>query len=227
MKKKLKAFFKEILNKKFIISIIMMMAVGGLTYFSVKFLQSDYHYIYSPIDNKIPFIPQLGIVYNLFYPTVFITMYYIFCKDRKNYYKGVIACIIGYTICNIIFIVYPTIMYRPYVDYSSLDWFTGLVLKITYTVDTPALNCCPSIHCLFCFQVIFTLCISKNIKIYKKILISLLLLLIIVTTLLIKQHYLYDVTYALLIVIITNIITYVFKLYPRITNYIKRKINLN
>ena len=161
-------------------------------------------------------------VYDLFYPTVLLTMYYVFCKDRKNYYMGVIASVIGYLICDIIFISYPTIMFRPFVDYSNLDWLTSLVLKITYTADTPALNCCPSIHCLFCYQAMFTLCISKDIKKRIKVPVALFLLLIAVSTLMVKQHYFYDAILALIIFVIVNIITYSFKLYPKITNKIKK-----
>ncbi len=226
MKAKLKDFFKDFLNKKFLISIIAMMGVMAILYWVVKLLQFDYHYIYSPIDNKIPFIPHLVYIYDLFYPTVLITMYYVFCKDRKNYYKGIIAAIIGDLICSIIFIIYPTIMFRPFVDYSSLDWLTGLVLKITYGADVPALNCCPSIHCLFCYQAIFTLCISKNIKKRVKIPLSLFLMFIILTTLLIKQHYFYDAVYAFIIFVVVNVVVYAFKLYPKVTNKIKKKYNI-
>lgn len=225
MKKKLKDFFSDFLNKKFIISIIALMLLQAILYWSVKLFQIDYHYINATIDSKIPFIPQFVFIYDLFYPAVLLTMYYIFCKDRKNYYKGVIAGIIGYLVCDIIFICYPTIMNRPIVDYSTLDWFTGLVLKITYAADSPALNCCPSIHCLFCYQAIFSLCVSKKVKWKVKIPVSLFLFLIVLTTMLVKQHYFYDAVLAFIIFVIMNIIVYKFKLYPRFTNKLKKKYN--
>ena len=223
MKKKLKEFFGDFLNKKFLISIIALMLVQAMFYWGVKLLQVDYHYINASIDNKIPFIPYFVYIYNMFYPAVLLTMYYVYCKDRKNYYKGVIAGIIGYLICDIIFIVYPTIMNRPEVDYNSLDWFTGLVLKITYAADTPALNCCPSIHCLFCYQAMFSLCISKKIKWKIKIPVASFLFLIVLTTMLVKQHYFYDAVLAFIIFIITNIFVYKFKIYPKYTNKLKKR----
>ena len=225
MKKKLKDFFSDFLNKKFIISIIALMLLQAILYWSVKLFQIDYHYINATIDSKIPFIPQFVFIYDLFYPAVLLTMYYIFCKDRKNYYKGVIAGIIGYLVCDIIFICYPTIMNRPIVDYSTLDWFTGLVLKITYAADSPALNCCPSIHCLFCYQAIFSLCVSKKVKWKVKIPVSLFLFLIVLTTMLVKQHYFYDAVLAFIIFVIMNVIVYKFKLYPRFTTKLKKKYN--
>ena len=225
MKKKLKDFFNDFLNKKFIVSIIALMLLQAILYWSVKLFQIDYHYINATIDSKIPFIPQFVFIYDLFYPAVLLTMYYIFCKDRKNYYKGVIAGIIGYLVCDIIFICYPTIMNRPIVDYSTLDWFTGLVLKITYAADSPALNCCPSIHCLFCYQAIFSLCVSKKVKWKVKIPVSLFLFLIVLTTMLVKQHYFYDAVLAFIIFVIMNVIVYKFKFYPRFTNKLKKKYN--
>jgi len=225
MKKKLKDFFSDFLNKKFIVSIIALMLLQAILYWSVKLFQIDYHYINATIDSKIPFIPQFVFIYDLFYPAVLLTMYYIFCKDRKNYYKGVIAGIIGYLVCDIIFICYPTIMNRPIVDYSTLDWFTGLVLKITYAADSPALNCCPSIHCLFCYQAIFSLCVSKKVKWKVKIPVSLFLFLIVLTTMLVKQHYFYDAVLAFIIFVIMNVIVYKLKLYPRFTNKLKKKYN--
>ena len=225
MKKKLKDFFSDFLNKKFIVSIIALMLLQAILYWSVKLFQIDYHYINATIDSKIPFIPQFVFIYDLFYPAVLLTMYYIFCKDRKNYYKGVIAGIIGYLVCDIIFICYPTIMNRPIVDYSTLDWFTGLVLKITYAADSPALNCCPSIHCLFCYQAIFSLCVSKKVKWKVKIPVSLFLFLIVLTTMLVKQHYFYDAVLAFIIFVIMNVIVYKFKFYPRFTNKLKKKYN--
>ena len=67
MKKKLKDFFSDFLNKKFIISIIALMLLQAILYWSVKLFQIDYHYINATIDSKIPFIPQFVFIYDLFY----------------------------------------------------------------------------------------------------------------------------------------------------------------
>lgn len=210
--KKLKLFFKEITNKKFLISISCLMLVQAFLFSFVKYFQSNYHVINYFIDSKIPFIPEFIYIYNIFYPFIFIVMYYIFCRDRKTYYNGVIAGIIGYLICDIIFLSYPTIMNRPIVDYSTLDIITGFIIKVTYFVDNPALNCLPSIHCLFCFQAMFTLIMSKNVKSSTKIIISFVLFLIILSTLFVKQHYLFDVIAAFIVFTLSNLVVYIFKL---------------
>ena len=223
--KKLDVFFKDIFNRKFLISISCLMIGQAFFFTSLKFLQNNYHVIDFYLDIKIPFIPEFIYIYNIFYPFVFIVMYYIFLKDRKTYYNGIIAGIIGYLICDIIFLSYPTIMNRPIVDYNTLDIVTGFVLKTTYYLDNPALNCLPSIHCLFCFQVMFTLFMSKNIKSYRKIIISFVFVLIILSTLFVKQHYLYDVLASFIIFMISNIIVYGFKLEKKIYTLWNNKVN--
>lgn len=209
--KAVKEFFKNIMNKDFLISISCLMILQALIYYFIKFCQSDYHYFNSIIDSKIPFIPLSVYIYDIFYPFVFLIFYYIFCKDKKTYYNGIIAGIIGYLICDIIFLTYPTIMVRNDISGVNMDFLTSLVVKITYLYDEPPLNCFPSIHCLFCFQVIVTTIFSKNIKVKNKIIISIISLLIIISTLLVKQHYFYDVIGALIICIISNIALYITK----------------
>ena len=98
-------------------------------------------------------------------------------------------------------------MIRPDIP-TNLDWLTYNFLKITYMVDTPALDSLPSIHCLFCFQTAYTFITSKNIILKKKIIILVMALLISISTVLVKEHYAYDILAALIVFIIANIITY-------------------
>ena len=122
----------------------------------------------------------------------------------------------GFLICDVIFLTMPTIMYRPIIP--KYDPLTDLVLKITYIYDNPPLNCFPSIHCLFCFQVIYGYLFSKhNVK--NKIIVITIALLIIISTLFVKQHFIYDVISAFLICLMTNLITELLNLY----NYFKKK----
>lgn len=210
MKERIKDYFSLISNKNFLKSIAILLISQGILYYFVKYLQFDYHTINSSIDNKIPFIPYFIYFYNFFYPFVFLTFYYVFCKDLEKYYQGISAGIIGFVISNIIFIIYPTIMVlRP--EINNIDVVTDFIIKATYFLDNPALNCFPSIHCLFCFQVILTTILSKNIKFKYKSLITKVSFLIIMSTVLVKQHYFLDILGALIICIIANIIVYLLK----------------
>lgn len=206
--KKLVKFIKE--NKDFVISISILLVGQAILYWFLKLFQSNPTYIDYYLDDRIPFLGRFVYIYDTFYPFVFFAFYLLYKKDKEAYFKGIISGVIGFIICDIIFLSMPTIMYRPVIP--SIDSLTDLVIKITFLYDSPPLNCFPSIHCLFCFQVIYSFIFSKFDK-RKKLLIIVYSLLIIVSTLFIKQHYIFDVISAFLIVIISSLVTDLFKLY--------------
>jgi len=195
---------KYLKNKKFLISIALLLIGQAFFYWFLKFFQPNPNYINFPFDEKIPFIPNFIYIYNTFYPFMFLTLLYLFKHDEKTYMKGIISGIIGFIICDIIYLYYPTIMLRPPIPETNA--LTNLILKITYFFDTPAVNCFPSIHCLFCFQIIFSYLKTKQISLKSKILTIIYSLLIILSTVLVKQHYVFDIISALLICLITNFI---------------------
>lgn len=202
----MKEYFNNYKEKKFWLSILLFLGGQSFLYAIVKNFQYSYHTFDFYLDNKIPFIPNgFIIVYNLFYPVLFFVYYYIFGKDKKAYDKAVIASFIGYLISNVIFLVYPVEMIRPSITNLSIDPLSDLVLQLTYKYDYPAINCFPSIHCLFCIQTIYTIIRSKNINVKNKVLISILLLMIIISVFFVKQHYLFDLVGSLIIFIICNI----------------------
>ena len=207
-------YFKNIKDKKFIISMLIMLVGQLATYMIIKFFQSNYHTFNFNLDNKIPFIPQVIIIYNLFYPVVFFAFYNIYNKDKDAFYKGIIAGTIAYLIANTIFLIYPVEMIRPDITNLNIDPINNYIIQLTYKLDSPAINCFPSMHCVFCFNTIYALFKSKNYNKTNKIIYIIVLSMIITTTLLVKQHYIIDVLGALIIVIITNIITSI--IYKRI-----------
>lgn len=212
--KKVKFFFQK--EKKFIISISTILIGNVILYWSLKFFQSNPIYINYYLDDKIPFWGWLIYIYNMFYPFCIIAFYLLYKKDEKTYFKGIISGVIGFIICDIIFLFLPTIMYRPITP--SYDPLTNLVIKITFFFDDPPLNCFPSIHCLFCFQVIFSYIMSKC-TIKRKTWVIIGANLIILSTLFVKQHFIYDVISAFLVCLIANSIQSIFGIY----NYFKNK----
>ena len=203
----MKDYFKNMKDKKFLLSMFIMLVVQLMTYMIVKLFQTNYHTFSFEIDNKIPFIPQVIIIYNLFYPAVFFAFYNVFNKDKDAFYKGIIAGTLGYIIAEIIFLIYPVEMIRPDITNLNIDPINNYIIQLTYKLDTPAINCFPSMHCVFCFNTIYTLFKAKNYNKTNKIIFITLLFMIIATTLLVKQHYIIDVIGALIIVIASSIIS--------------------
>ena len=210
--KKILSFAKK--EKEVIISIAILLVGQGFLYYCVKQIQSNPTYINYYLDNKIPFIGWFIYPYNMFYPLTAVTLYFLFKEDKRKYYKAYISCIIGIIICDLIFICMPTIMLRPKIP--NCDPITDFIINVTYFFDEPPLNCFPSIHCLFCFQIIFGL-IGSKCKRNKKLIIIPFSLLIIISTLFIKQHYIYDIVSAFLICLIANSLEELFKIYDKIS----------
>ena len=109
-------------------------------------------------------------------------------------------------------------MYRPVVP--NYDPITNFIIKVTFYFDEPPLNCFPSIHCLFCFQVMFSYIISKY-DLKGKLWIILGATLIILSTLFVKQHYIYDVVAAFLVCLMANNIESIIGIYDKLK---KKKI---
>ena len=213
---KIKVFFKK--EKKLIISLSILMLGNAFLYWIIKLFQKNPIYINYYLDDKIPYWGWLVYVYNMFYPFCIFAFILLFKNDEKAYFKGIIACAIGVIICDIIYLFIPTIMYRPITP--NYDPLTNLVLKLTYYFDDPPLNCFPSLHCVFCFQVIYSF-IKSKCTIKKKTWISLGALAIIISTLFVKQHFIYDIISAFLICIIANMAESIFKISDKLK---KKKI---
>ena len=209
-------------NKKFLISIASLMLSQAFFYWFLKFFQNNPNYINFSLDQKIPLIPSFIYIYNTFYPFIFLAFYFLFKNDEETYFKGIISGIIGFLLCDIIYLYFPTIMQRSIIP-ETTNFITDFVLRITYFFDTPALNCFPSIHCLFCFQVIFSYLKTKSIKGKHKIPIVVISLLIIISTVLVKQHYAVDIIGALLVCIITNLLVDITNIYSKLKTKIEVK----
>lgn len=214
--KKIKSFVKN--NKKFVISMAIVLIGNGFLYWLLKTFQRNPVYINYYLDDKIPYWGWLVYVYNMFYPFFILVFYLLYKEDEKAYYKGIISLMIGVIVCDIIFLFMPTIMYRPITP--NYDPFTNLVLKITYYFDEPPLNCFPSLHCLFCFQEIFSY-IKSKCTIKRKIWVIIGASLIIASTLFVKQHFIYDVIAAFLVCLIANMAENIFHIHDK---FKKKKI---
>ena len=149
-------------NKFFLATTPVFLVLQAACYWTIKLFQSDYHTFDFWIDNAIPFVPAFVYVYNLFYPYTLVCFYLLYRADREKYTRTLIAGIISVLACYAVYLVYPTVMVRP--DASSLGGITGRFLAFTYAMDEPAVNCCPSIHCLVAFLVMGSGFFSDKIK---------------------------------------------------------------
>jgi len=192
-------------NRKFLKPILIILIIQACSYFTLKSIITTYNII--PVSNfELPLCKHFIYIYNSWYPFIFLTSFIIYKEQYSNYKKLIISLLISSVISHITFIVYPTMIIRPNIDITTI---TDALLKLTYTLDTPAVNCLPSVHCLFCFISIYY--ISKSsITTKHKFFINFYSILIILSTLFTKQHLLIDLILAFIYAIIGIIITKIF-----------------
>lgn len=191
------------LSKKDIIYIVSLPLFQCALYFIAKFFAFNIHIMSSPIDDMVPFIPQFVYFYCCYFIILLTTPYLVnkYSKNRSIYTKTyIISSIIGF----IIFIIYPTVVLRPELKVNNLSTF---VVSIIYYFDTPALNCFPSFHTLNSVLSIMFISMNKNAPKKLRIFIFVLALGIILSTIFIKQHVIYDLIAALLIAIVSYLIS--------------------
>lgn len=176
------------LEVKTIIITILLITFQSICYFISKTLCTIPHYIGWKIDDMIPFNIYFIVPYFIWYLLIFMVPYYLYKNDKNLFSKYILSYLLCTLCANIVFIIYPTTVIRPKVVGNSIF---HLIAKIIFWIDTPVLNCLPSLHCaismLFILYILECKC-NKNIKI-STIVISILIML---STLYIKQHVFVD-----------------------------------
>ena len=192
--------------KDFIISIVIVMGTQGLVYFLIKNFLGDYNVMKTFLE--VPFIKYFVYFYDSWYPFVLLTAFIIYRHDKSTYFTLIITMLISALIAHITFLIYPTMVLRPDIEVKSLtDW----AVYMTYKSDTPAVNCLPSVHCLYCFVLSYYTIVCKNLKNKYKVIILIYSLLIILSTLFIRQHIIEDTILSLIYSIILIPIAYLIK----------------
>ena len=186
---------------KFAILTTIILSIQSLLYFSTKLFINNYHIINSFIE--FPLIKIFVYPYNLWYPFIILSMFIIYKHDKNKFGPLITTMLITTIMANITFLLYPSMMIRPKIEVTN---FTTWLLDYTYRIDTPAVNCLPSMHCMFCFVTSYYILTCKNIKINKKTPIIIFSLIIILSTVFIKQHIIEDAILALIYTTIAIII---------------------
>jgi membrane-associated phospholipid phosphatase len=191
------------INFKIILQIILLVLINSSFYYLAKIIQGPALLLDNSIDQKIPFIEHFVYFYIIWYPLLIIIPYIFYQSKKETFKKYGILYILCAITTNIIYIIIPTTMTRAIIANNNIS---QQIVNIIYYLDTPAVNCLPSMHCICCFLFMFVAASEKKIEKKKKRLIMTISTLIILSTLFIKQHVLYDVISAFIIVLIYNTI---------------------
>ena len=189
--------------EKYLITIIITMGSQALIYFLIKNFINDYNIINSFID--IPLVKPFVYFYDSWYPFIILSTFLVYKYDRINYKYLIASMILSTFMAHVTFLIYPSMVIRPTIEVNNLtDW----LLDFTYKTDTPAVNCLPSVHAIYCFVTSYFILKSKEIKNSKKIIFGLFSFLIVLSTVFIKQHVIEDVFLSLVYTIIVLLIVY-------------------
>ena len=179
--------------KDFLLLIIFTMGSQVLIYFLISFLIHDFNLLTSIIE--VPLVKPFAFIYNSWYPFILFVAFIIYKYNRKMFYLMISVMLITALLAQITFVVYPSMIERPTIEVNN---FTDALLDLTYKCDTPAANCLPSMHCMYCFIIIYFIMGCKKIDIKKRLFIVAYLYAIILSTLFTKQHIIEDAILAFL-----------------------------
>ena len=183
---------KKLLEKieiKPLITTVVLILIQTIMYFISKLFQGDPHLIGNFIDEAIPFNSWFILFYYLWYLLIFLVPYYLYLKDKNKFCKYIINYFFISLIANIVFLIYPSIVVRPEFETTGILTF---LTNFIYWIDTPAINCFPSLHCAISMLFILTICTSKKANLKFKIFIFISSILIMFSTLFTKQHVFVD-----------------------------------
>ncbi len=206
---------KKIELKPIVVTILLIVFQSVVFVFS-RLVQGNPHIIGGIIDSKIPFNIWFIIPYSIWYFLIFIVPYYLYTRDKDSFIRYIYAYIYCTLVANLIFIIYPTTVIRPEVASTNvLTWMAHVI----FTIDTPPLNCFPSLHFAMSLLFITFICENKNIKKITQIIITIISILIMIATLFVKQHVFIDVVSG---VLIATVIYFLVKKFYKKDNWIKR-----
>ena len=216
----MKKFIKKIELKPLLITIGLII-FQSILFFCLKLIQGEPHLIGNFIDEKIPFIKYFIIPYYIWFVMLVGIPYYLYKKDKDTLAKYIISYVVSIIVASIIFTVYPSIVQRP--DYLPNNNIINIMVNFIYWIDSPAINCFPSMHCAISMLFILTIRNAKDTKLYLKVSIIIMSLLIMVATLLVKQHVFIDLISGDIIMLL---IYTTFSQNKKLINYVKKVLKL-
>lgn len=166
------------------------------------------HIIEFSLDHLIPFNEYFVIPYLLWFPYMGLAGIYFLFKDKESFVKMMLVGMIGMTTFIVVSYLYPNgLSIRPTVFYN--DNICTRLVKMLYHTD-PARNVFPSIHVYNSMAIAIIVKKSKSLKDNWIAQDGSLILtfLIVLATMFIKQHSIFDVCSAILLVSLAVEIVY-------------------
>ena len=161
-------------------------------------MKLNYHTIWCPLDDKIPFCEFFVIPYYFWFFFILWMIIYGFFYDIKSFNKFHMFVIITYTVTLVIYILYPNQQCLRPEEYARDNIFVSIA-RLLYTYDTNT-NVCPSIHIIGSMAVMFTAWHSERYSTKEwRAAFVLMTFIICLSPIFLRQHSIIDVVLGLLI----------------------------
>jgi membrane-associated phospholipid phosphatase len=172
---------------------------------------TNFHPIYTKLDDLIPFNEYFIIPYFLWFFYIFVTVAYLLFTSKTDFYKCCAYLFIGMTICLTIYTIWPNGHYlRVDLDTLGRKNIFITILSRLYSVDT-ATNVFPSIHVFNSVGALIA--INKNERLHRIKWLQwsafILTVMICLSTVFLKQHSVLDIFGALVLNAVMYAIVYV------------------
>lgn len=191
----MKEFFKKYKHGLFFLYMFIYFPWFG---YVERTVTTEFHEIYMPLDDKIPFVEAFIVPYLLWFVYVAAFAIILFFKDSGEFTRLCIFLGVGMTVFLIVSTVYPNGHYlRP--EVVGNESLLAPLVSTLYSADTST-NIMPSIHTYNSLAIGLAVIYSKHLKhLWVQIPSFILMVLIILSTVFLKQHSVWDVIGAFLL----------------------------
>lgn len=201
-------------NDRYLIYAGICWLIYLILFFSLKHFILPQFFIYSWIDDYIPFIKWFFIPYCLWYVYMFAVLIYFNRVSLIDFVRLQSYIFIGFGICLIVYAIYPNaISFRP--NILKTDPITSL-MSAMYSIDSSTMVT-PSMHVFSTTAIHISLTKCKKTRSNKALITSSLILAILIcsSTVFVKQHSIIDIFWGLALAFILYIPIYrLKKAYP-------------
>lgn len=166
--------------------------INFIFYFTIAALitTNEYNFL-TPLDLKIPFIPEFIWVYHSFIPIIALSLIGL-VKSKRIFLSAIGAFFTAMVILSLFYVFLPSYYPRDLWP-TTTDTLSDWLLNLTRAIDAPN-NTLPSGHNTFCWMIAFFMIPTTCAKKYNWMLPIYFIwaALITTSTLVLKQHYIVD-----------------------------------
>ena len=202
-----KTFFKK--NKHILFLLYLPVYLFCFTWLEAR-NNISFTNIHCIIDDWIPFCEIFIIPYLLWFLYVAVVIIYLYFQKEhlEDYYRCVVALILGMSTCLFVYLIFPNAQNMRPTEFAHPNIFTDIISFI-YASDTDT-NVLPSIHVYNSIAIHVAFATSHGFKNRKKWRFSSLVLctLICLSTMFLKQHSFLDVVTAIALYAVYYVIIY-------------------